>query len=245
MGTVVSGPVKCLVKYIRFVNILICVISLHVLPLTAGPIAVRYMEGVGHGFIILKNLNGETLAYGDLTQIVRADRVTSRMLFHFKDGSIHDETTVFSQLGTFHLLSEHLIQKGPSFSKPIEMTIDTSTGRFTAHYTDKGKDKFLMEHVDLPPDVANGLVFILLKNIDPNAPRTSVSFLGGGPKARVVKLLITPQGEEPFSIAGSNRKATHYVIKVQIGGVAGFVAPIIGKQPADTHVWMLAGAHLP
>ncbi len=30
------------------------------------------------------------------------------------------------------------------------------------------------------------------------------------PKPRLVKLAITPQGEEPFSIGGSSRKATQY-----------------------------------
>jgi len=61
------------------------------------------------------------------------------------------------------------------------------------------------------------------------------------PKPRLVKLVVTPRGEEPFSIGGSRRKAIHYVIKVEIGGVAGVVAPLLGKQPPDIHVWILGG----
>ena len=38
-----------------------------------------------------------------------------------------------------------------------------------------------------------------------------------------------------------NRKATHYIVKVEIGGVAGALAPIFGKQPPDTDVWILGG----
>src|SRR5438552_19184240 len=49
------------------------------------------------------------------------------------------------------------------------------------------------------------------------------------------------QCEEPFSIGGSSRQATHYVVKVEIGGAAGLVAPLLGKQPPDTHVWILGG----
>jgi len=30
-------------------------------------------------------------------------------------------------------------------------------------------------------------------------------------------------------------------VKVELGGVAGVVAPLIGKQPQDTHVWILGG----
>jgi hypothetical protein len=61
------------------------------------------------------------------------------------------------------------------------------------------------------------------------------------PKPRLVKLEITAKGDEPFSIAGSSRKATHYVVKVEIGGVDGAIAPLLGKQPPDTHVWILGG----
>jgi hypothetical protein len=61
------------------------------------------------------------------------------------------------------------------------------------------------------------------------------------PKPRLVRLAITPEGEEPFSVGGSSRKATRYVAKVEIGGAAGLVAPLLGKQPSDTHVWILGG----
>jgi hypothetical protein len=35
--------------------------------------------------------------------------------------------------------------------------------------------------------------------------------------------------------------AIHYVIKVEIGGIAGLIAPLLGKQPPDIHVWILGG----
>jgi hypothetical protein len=61
------------------------------------------------------------------------------------------------------------------------------------------------------------------------------------PKPRLVKLLITPGSEDPFSVGGTRRKATRFTVKVQIGGVAGLVAPLVGKQPPDTYVWILGG----
>jgi hypothetical protein len=33
----------------------------------------------------------------------------------------------------------------------------------------------------------------------------------------------------------------HYVVKVEIGGVTGFLARLMGKQPPDMHVWVLGG----
>jgi hypothetical protein len=61
------------------------------------------------------------------------------------------------------------------------------------------------------------------------------------PKPRLVKLAISAQGKEPFSLAGSSREAVDYAIKVDIGGLAGLVAPVIGKQPPEMHVWVLGG----
>jgi hypothetical protein len=61
------------------------------------------------------------------------------------------------------------------------------------------------------------------------------------PKPRIVKLSIGAQGTEPFSLGGSKREATVYAIKVDLGGVAGVVAPLVGKQPPDAHLWMIGG----
>ena len=209
--------------------------------LPAEPVAVRYAEGVVHGFLALRTLDGKTLAYGDLTQTARGNRVTSRLVFHFRDGSVHDETVVFSQRRTFRLLSDHLVQKGPSFPHPMEVTIDGASGQTTVRYTDDGKPKVAAERLDLPPDVANGLVLTLLKNLPRRAQPLTLSMVAAAPKPRLVKLVITPAGQEPLAIAGSTRRATHYVVKVEIGGVAGLVAPLVGKQPQDSHVWILGG----
>jgi hypothetical protein len=56
-----------------------------------------------------------------------------------------------------------------------------------------------------------------------------------------VKLTLSVAGEETFSTGGMSRKATHYVVKIEIGGLTGLVAPLVGKQPPDSHVWVLGG----
>jgi hypothetical protein len=38
------------------------------------------------------------------------------------------------------------------------------------------------------------------------------------------------------------RKAIDYDVHIELGGVAGVVAPIIGKEPVDYHVWILSGS---
>src|SRR6202453_3226725 len=129
----------------------------------ADPVLVRSVAGTIHGFLELLSEDGQVVASGDSFQVVRGGRVTSRTVFHFKDGSIDDETTIYSQRQTFQLISDHHIQKGPSFPHPMDVLIDASSGQVTVHSTGKdGKDEVKSEHLDLRPDLANGLVPILL-----------------------------------------------------------------------------------
>jgi hypothetical protein len=209
--------------------------------LSAEKVAVRHTEGLLHGFLALRTLEGETLAAGDSIQVAHGDRVTNHVIFHFKDGSVNDETAVFSQHGSFRLISDHLIQKGPTFPHPMDVSTDASTGQVTVRYTDDGTEKVTTDRLKLPPDISNGLVVTLLKNIPPNAPEMKVPMVAATPKPVLVQLAISSQGEEPFSIAGSAHKAAHYVVKVEIGGITGIMAQLLGKKPPDTHVWVLQG----
>src|SRR3989442_14377116 len=98
---------------------LLLAVACMLLPRLAGAeaLAARHTEGLLHGFLVVRTLEGVVLASGDLSQTARGDRVTSRLAFHFKDGSSHEETVVFTQRGKFRLLSDHLVQKGPTFPR--------------------------------------------------------------------------------------------------------------------------------
>jgi hypothetical protein len=227
---------------VKVSTLVICTVLLWSGTLPADQVAVRYTEGLVHGFLVLRTVTGATIGDGELLQVARGDRVTSRLVFRFKDGSIRDETAVFSERGHFRLITDHLIQKGPSFPQTLEMAIDAGSGRVTVHYEDEhGEQKIADERFDLPPDLANGMILTLLKNVRANATPISWSMVAATPKPRLVKLAVSIAGEDRFSTGGIARKATHYVVKVDIGGVAGLVAPLVGKQPADSHVWILGG----
>jgi hypothetical protein len=209
---------------------------------SASPVAVRYKAGLLHGFLLLSTLDGTPIAEGDLTQVPQGNQITSRLTYHFKDGSRLEETVVFSQRGNFRLIRYHLVQKGPAFKQAAEVSIVAATGQVTVQYTDDdGKEKTATEHMKLPPDLANGLVPTLLTNLEPNAPPLEVSMVVATPKPRLVKIAIGNAGKDVFSLAGSTREILHYAIKVELGGVAGVVAPWLGKQPPDSHVWILGG----
>jgi hypothetical protein len=42
-------------------------------------------------------------------------------------------------------------------------------------------------------------------------------------------------------LLGSSRKAMRFEIKIELGGVAGVVAPLIGKQPPAIQIWIAEG----
>ena len=210
--------------------------------LSASPVAVLYKEGLLHGFLVLRTLDGTTIAEGDLTQVPHGNRITSRLTYRFKDGSRSEETAIFSQRNSFRLLSYHLVQKGPAFQHATDLTIAPSTGQVSVQYTDDdGKEKTASERMKLPPDLCNGIVLTLLKNLPGDSSPIQLSMIVATPKPRLVKLAVTSLAKDPFSLAGSPREALHYAIKIEIGGIAGLVAPLLGKQPPDSHVWILGG----
>jgi hypothetical protein len=241
------GPHRIRMPRDRFITpayLLVAAILLQPDLLPAEPVAVRYKEGSVRGFLALRTMEGKILAAGDLIQVIRGDRVVSSLIFRFKDGSVDEETAVFSQSGNFRLISDHHIQKGPAFPNPMDVLINASTGQVTVRYKDNGQDKVETERLDLPPDLANGIILNVLKNIRPDTSETKISYVAATPKPRLVKLSIRPQGKETFLVAGSRRNAMRFVVKVELGGITGIIAPLLGKQPEDTSVW-IAGGQVP
>ena len=68
-----------------------------------------------------------------------------------------------------------------------------------------------------------------------------VSYVAVASKPRVVKLSM-PDGEDRAFVGGLGRRATRFNVHVKIGGLAGAIAPAIGKQPSDTKLWIPDGA---
>jgi len=187
-------------------------------------------------------MDGKLLGSGDLIQTVRGNRVNSRLLLRYKDGSVSDETTVFTQQNQFRVLTDRLIQKGPSFRTPLEATMDRSRGLVTVKYTnEKGEQKVEEEKLEFPEDLANGILMPLTKNFIKGGVPESVSVIAITPKPMLVKVKFTNAGAEPFSFAGTRRQATHFVLRVDIGGLKGLAAKVFGKQPPDSHIWIADG----
>jgi hypothetical protein len=86
------------------------------------------------------------------------------------------------------------------------------------------------------------MIGTLLANVDPSAPPFKLGLvvpMGG--KARLIHLDISPGEKASFTVTGAPRKATIYEMKLDLGGVVGVVAPIVGKQPPPIIAWILEG----
>jgi hypothetical protein len=192
--------------------------------------------------MVARSEAGKIIASGEFSQVVQGDEVTMRLTYHFLDGSIDDETTTYQQQGTFRLVRNHHIQNGPFFVEPVDFTVETATGIATSRTEDKsGKIHIESHHIDMPDDLANGFVGTLLLNLPQNAAPFRVGMLapvGGG---RLIRLLISSEGEQPFHTTGQTLKATVFRIHPELGGVVGVIARMIGLQPKDVMVWVLEG----
>jgi hypothetical protein len=211
----------------------------------AEPVPVHHPEGTLHGFLALTTEHSQVLAGGDVIEVVHGDRVTSHLTFHFKDGSLDDETTVYTQRGVFRLISDHHIQRGPYFPQQLDVMIDVAKGIVVTRSSGKdGKDEVATSRMKMPADLYNGIITPVMKNISPNVGETKVSMIVATPKPRVVTLVIMPQAPETFYLAGLPRKASVYEIKIELGGLAGVIAPVIGKQPPNIFM-SIEGGELP
>lgn len=233
MVSVVHGWLRCAV-----------VVTVLTVPVSAraDSVHVRFPEGLSRGFLVLNSENGQKIAEADSQQVLKGDRIISHLVIHFQDGSFYDEETTFSQNGVFRLLTDHVIQRGPSFKTPMETLIDTSKNEVTVRYQDKqGKEKVIDKHMQMPSDVSNGLLFTLAKDLDPHTTGTMVSYIAATPQPRIVRLLFKRQGEDRFSAGGLSEEAMHYIMSVELGGITGVVATVLGKKPPDTDIWIVSG----
>ena len=146
----------------------------------------------------------------------------------FVQGTVHGFLQMRSEDG-------HIVASGDS--------VQVAHGsQVTVHSTGKdGKEEVKTDHLTLPADLANGMVPLVIEHIRSGVAETTVPMLVLTPKPRLVKLIISPRGEESFDVVGSPRKALHYEIKINIGGIEGMVAPIVGKAPPNIQLWIIGG----
>lgn len=202
-------------------------------------VPVRYSEGAVHGFLKLETANGTLLAYGDLLQVPKDRGIESRMIFHFADTSVFDERVTFTQHGVFAMLEYRLIQKGPAFERDLYATL-SQNGRY--HVTTKshkdGKTEEFSGDLTLPPDVYNGMVMTIAKNLAPGDTQ-EVHIVAFTPKPRLIGLEYVPTAKAHVMLGKRAEAAVHYTLKPRLGGLTKVFASILGKTPPDSDAWIV------
>jgi hypothetical protein len=207
----------------------------------AEPIKVRLPEGSTRGFLVVRPPGGEPIAYGELVQKPARGALESRMLLKFADGSVYDETATFSQRDVFRLEAYKLFQGGPSFpGSAIEF--DRKSGRYQARIREEkgGEEKMASGALEMPLDLYNGMAMMLLKNL-PAGSSASTQMAAFTPAPRLIKMILGPEGDDAVLVGPETKRATRYLVKLEVGGLTGVIATLIGKDPPDLRYWLISG----
>ena len=218
------------------VSLLLCAVAVD-----AAPVGVRLPEGNARGFLVVRSPDGEVIAHGELRQKPVQGLIESRLLLHFKDGSQHEESVTFSQNKTFRLESYRLVERGPSFPT-TDVSFDRKSGQYKARTQDKKGDEEQVAagQLEMPADLYNGMALVLLKNLA-DGERAGGQMAVFTPKPRLIKMDLSPEGEEKIRLGGTALTVRRYLVKLEIGGLTGVIASLIGKDPPDPRYWLVTG----
>jgi len=205
-------------------------------PVIAAGIPVRFTEGTVHGFLDLTTDSGAPLARGDLLQVARNGGVESRMVFHFENGSVFEESVTYTQHDVFTMDTYRLIQSGPAFANDLDATLSRG-GNYVVR-TKSHKDGVEHEYagsIAMPGDVYNGMVVTVAKNSSAEHPTTvhAVVFL---PEPRLVAIELTPSGPRRVALGRHEETAVEFTVKPKLGFMVHLGAKLTGQLQADTHI---------
>lgn len=209
-------------------------------PLTAAAVPVRFVEGVTHGFLQLRTVDGALIASGDLLQAVRGGQVEKRMVFHFKDGSVFEEAALFTQHQVYAMQSYRLVHRGPVFNEDAEISLERATGKYrvkTKAHRD-GREEVLDGTLEVPSDVYNGMVLTVVKDL-PKGTSETVHYVAFTPTPRLIQLDLVSAGEHRVLVGELAKTAVHYVLKPRLGIWLKLFASLAGRVPPDEDVWVV------
>lgn len=222
-------------------GVLVIVPLLVATALDAAPVRVHIPEGTMRGFLVVRTPQKTRIGHGELIQKARGDQVDSRLLLQLEDGSVHDERTTYSQRGVFRLEAYRLTQRGPSFPG-AEISFDRKTGRYQAKTRERtgAPEETASGEIEMPEDLYNGMALLLLKNLPPGEG-AAAQLAAFTPKPRLLRMELHREGQDRTALGGDPKPAVRYLVNLEVGGVTGVVASLIGKTPPDLRYWLVGG----
>lgn len=205
------------------------------------PIKVHLREGNARGFLVLHTAEGAPIAYGEFRQKPAGAMIESQLVLRFGDGSLRDEVATFSQAGHFRLEAYRLVQRGPSFPT-TEISFARRTGQYTARTQEKKGDEEQTASgaLEMPTDLYNGMAITLLKNL-PVSGRAAAQMAVFTPKPRLIRMTLARETEVAARVGPERTSINQYLVKLEVTGITGVVASLLGKEPPDARYWFAAG----
>jgi hypothetical protein len=202
-------------------------------------IPVRYSEGTVHGFLELRTVADSLIAHGDLLQVPGDSGIESRLVFQFADSSVFKETVTFTQHGVFTMQTYHLVQSGHAFAEDLDVALSRS-GQYvvTTKAHKDGHENRYTGKLDLPPDVYNGMIITIAKNLSSRASAT-VHVVAFTPKPLIIPLELAPSGSQPVQLGRHTETAIRFTLKPKLGVLLRIGAALKGQSPPDSHVWIV------
>ncbi len=117
------------------------------------------------------------------------------------------------------------------------VSFDRASRRYRAR---TGTDAPVEGTLDLPEDVHNGMTGTLLRNL-PAGASANGHVIAFTPKPRLLRSTMRPDGEDKYFVGDAARTATRCLVTLEIGGLTGVVAFVLGKDPPDLRFWISSG----
>src|SRR5205814_9279855 len=136
--------------------------------------------------------------------------------------------------------SYHLVQRGSAFAEDIEISLERATGKYrvkTRARQDE-REQVLEDTLELPPDVYNGLVLTVAKNLPKGASET-IHYVAFTPTPRLIQLELAPAGERTLVTGEPAKTATHYVPSPSPCNWLNLIATLSGPGPPDSNARIL------
>jgi hypothetical protein len=210
------------------------------------PVRLVWDEGDVAGVTsILSPDTRQPIGFVEYRQRREGDVLTTRRLARFRDGS-SDEDTASAEVGSeLKALRGRSIVRGPGGELLTDVDIDVVHGRIVGQMGSGKSNESYQEDVELAPGTYWGpLLFLVLKNFEPNADGDRVVFrtVVPTPRARVLDMELVRMDRTSVTRLGATLPAEHYrlrptihpvidpVLRLVLPAVDFYVSP--GEPPA-------------
>ena len=206
------------------------------------PIRLEWEEGEVAGTTLIYEPGGdEPIGTVEYQQTRQGDRLKTRRVSHFRDGSSDEDVAEARVDGMLEAISGRTIIRDEKGEIVVRMSIDVAAQRLKAEWRDEDGERHTMdEEADLPKSTYWGpLVHIVLKNFDANEERGRVVFhtVAPTPQPRAIDMEFRRGGVEKVERPGMTFEARRFALSPTIHWI---VDPLVRRIAPRVSFWMSA-----